>query len=155
MCRACLAYDLAAAVVAATMRATSMALAVVIVMVATYVGVILQRSCQQCLHCLIGITADTAVPTNAGSRQCRLRTATNAATDQHIGIQAAQQTGQRTVSGAIGIHDSGGYDLAVYDFIDLKSLSVAKMLKNLSSFISNRNFHNSSSSFLFLLPFGV
>ena len=58
------------------------------------------------------------------------------------------------MAAAVGVHDLRPADLPVGDLIDLKGLGVAKVLKDLSVFISHCDFHG-GSSFLFVRVRGV
>ena len=113
----------------------------VIVMAALYIGVIVEVACQECRYCRVAVAADAAVQTDARLCQCHLCTAADAAADQHICADGRKQAHQCAVSLTVCVHDSLGYDLAVFHFIHLKLLGVSEMLEDLLIFIGNCNFH--------------
>ena len=81
------------------MGATGMAFAVVmVVVVAADIGIKVQCACQEQGNSLIGIATDTAVELNTSLAECHLCAAADAAADQNIGIQCAQNTGQCAVT---------------------------------------------------------
>lgn len=140
----CYFLSLAAAVVAAAVLAAGVWLAavLVIVMVAMDGGVEAQRPGQQGAYRLVRTAADAAVEFDARLGQGRLGAAADAATDQNIRPQRAEDAGQGAVAAAIGVHHLGGEDLPVLHIVDLKLLRVAKVLKDLSVFVSDRNSHH-------------
>ena len=138
----------AAAVTAAAVIAAGMLLPVVvivvIVVIAADIGIEVQRTGQEQGNCLIGISPDTAVKLDAGLVQRHLGTAADTAADQNIGMKTAQQICQCAMTAAHGINDLGGNDLAVFHIIDLELGTVAKMLENITAFVSNCNSHDES-----------
>ena len=135
----------AAAVTAAAVIAAGMLLTVVvIVVIAADIGVKVQSAGQEQGYCLISIPADTAVKLDAGLVQRHLGTAADTAADQNIGMTTAQQICQCAMTAAHGINDLGGNDLAVFRIIDLELGTVAKMLENITAFVSNCNSHDES-----------
>ena len=131
-----------AAVAAAAVITAGMLLTVVmVVVVAADIGIKVQCACQEQGNSLIRITANAAVKLDASLCQCHLCAAADAATDQHICLEVAQQTGQCAVTAAHGVDHLGGNDLAVFHIVDLKLGAVAKVLENISVFVSNCDSH--------------
>ncbi len=131
----------AAAVTAAGMTAVSM---LVIVVVASDVGVIAEITRKQCLDSRVAGAYDTAKQTNACLRESHLRTAANTTADQNISIQTCKDGSKRTMSLSVRVYHSGGNDLSILNVVNLERLGVTEMLKDLFVFISNCNSHNNS-----------
>ena len=111
---------LAAAVVTAGVTS----LAVLMVMVVTVnVGIVAQTSVEQCAHRRVSVPADTAVELDARIGECC----------------------QCAVTTAVGVNDFRMSDFAVHSFIKLELLGVTEVLKDLTVFIGNCNFHNGIS----------
>lgn len=141
--------------VALAVVAAGMAFAVALAVVVTVdVGVIAQVAGQQRVHRGVGVPAHTAVEADADPGQGDLCAAADAPADQRIHAALHQKAGQRPVAAAVGVHDLRPADLSVGDLIDLKGLGVAKVLKDLSVFISHCDFHG-GFSFLFVRVRGV
>ena len=132
------------AAAAAVITADMLLPVVVIVVIAADIGIEVQRTGQEQGNCLIGISPDTAVKLDAGLVQRHLGTAADTAADQNIGMKTAQQICQCAMTAAHGINDLGGNDLAVFRIIDLELGTVAKMLENITAFVSNCNSHDES-----------
>ena len=133
---------LAAAVVAAGV--TSFAVRMVMV-IAVDVGVVAQISAEQCAHRGVSVPADTAVELDARLGQCCLCTAADASADQSVHTVLHQEACQCAVTTAIGVNDFRMSDFAVRSFIKLELFGMAEMLKDLTVFIGNCNFHNGIS----------
>lgn len=131
---------------------TAVALVVVLtVVIAHHIGVIGQGSGGQCFRRRIRITVHAAIQLDTCRRQCRLGTAADTAADQRVHMQRAQNARQRAVAAAVGIHHFRGNDVAVFHIVDLELLRVAKVLKNFSVFVSDRNSHDGFSFWLCIL----
>lgn len=127
--------------VALAVVAAGVAFAVALAVVVTAdVGVIAQVAGQQRVYRGVGVPAHTAVEADAGPGQGDLCAAADAPADQRIHAALHQKAGQRPVAAAVGVHDLRPADLSVGDLIDLKGLGVAKVLKDLSVFISHCDF---------------
>ena len=111
------------------------------VMVAADVGIVIQVACQECFYSVICVTGNAAVELDAGLSQCHLGTTADAAADQNVNTAAKEETCQSAVAAAVGVHDLGGYDGAVFHVVDLKLLGVAEMLEDQLVCVSNCNFH--------------
>ena len=130
---------------------TAVALVVVLSVVAAHhIGVIGQRSGSQLLCRLVRVTGYTAIQLDACRCQRRLGAAADAAADQRVHMQRAQNTCKRAVAAAVGIHHLGGHDFAVFHIVDLELLRVAEVLKYLSVFLSNCNSHDVFSFWFFI-----
>ena len=133
----------AAVVRAATVVATAVSTVavLVIVVVALDVGVIAEIVCKKRLDRCIARTADTAVELDACLRKSHLCATADTSADQYRYILLCEKSRKRTVTATVRIHDRCGNDLAVLYCVDLKLLGVSEMLKDLSVFVSNCNFH--------------
>ncbi len=143
---------LAAAVVTAGVTS----LAVLMVMVVTVnIGIVAQISAEQCAHRCVSVPADTAIELDTRLGQSCLRTAADASADQSVYTVLHQEACQCAVTTAIGVNDFRMDDFAVRSFIKLELFGVAEMLKNLTVFIGNCNFHNGISFTIFTCFFRV
>ena len=97
---------------------------------------------------IVRAAAGTAVKFNARFCQRPLCAAANPAANKDINLQRLQHAGQSAVSAAVGIHHPAGDKLAVLHLVKLELLRMAKVLKDLSVFVSNRNFHHHFPPFL-------
>ena len=137
---------LAAAVVTAGVTS----LAVLMVMVVTVnIGIVAQISAEQCAHRCVSFSTDTAVELDTRLGQSCLRTAADASANQSVHTVLHQEACQCAVTAAVGVNDFRMRDFAVRSFIKLELFSVAEMLKNLTVFIGNCNFHNGISFAIF------
>ena len=137
---------MAAVLAAAVVTAGVTSLAVLMVMVVTVnIGIVAQISAEQCTHCRISVPADTAVELDARFGECCLRTSTDASANQSVHTVLHQEACQCAVTAAVGVNDFRMDDFSVRSFIKLELFGVAEMLKNLTVFIGNCNFHNGIS----------
>jgi len=135
-------------VIAAAVIAAGVAFAVVMVMmVALNIGIKAQITCQEVCDRCVGIAAAATVKLNTCLSQGHLCTAADAAADQNICIQCAQNTGQGTVTAATGVDHFGCHNGAVLNFVNLELLGVTEMLEDLAVGVSYCNFHNLNRSF--------
>ena len=131
---------------AAVITAGVTSLAVLMVMVVTVnIGIVAQISAEQCTHCCVSVPTDTAVELDARFGQSRLCTAADASANQSVHSVLHQKACQCTVTAAVGINNFRMNNLAVRSFIKLELFCVTEMLKNLTVFIGNCNFHNGFS----------
>lgn len=125
--------------------AVSAMLMLPVVMGTHSVGVILEVMGQQGLHLGIRISLGAGVKLNAGLSQRRSRSSADSAADKDAHTLALQKPSQRTVAAAVGIHHLAAYYRTILYLVDFKLLGVSKVLKNLSVFKSNCNFHLKAS----------
>ena len=78
-------------------------------------------------------------------RTAPLEAAADAAADERVHAVLHQKACQCAVTAAVGVNDFRMSDFAVRSFIKLELFGVAEMLKNLTVFIGNCNFHNGIS----------
>ena len=128
-----------AATVVAT--AVSTVAVLVIVVVALDVRIIAEIVRKIRLDCCVARTADTAVELDARLRKSHLCATADPAADQYRYILLCEKSRKRTVTATVRIHDRCGNNLTVLDCVDLELLGVTEMLKDLSVFVSNCNFH--------------
>lgn len=141
---------MAAMLAAAVVTAGVTSLAVLMVMVVTVnIGIVAQISAEQCAHRCVSVPADTAVELDTRLGQGCLRTAADASANQSVHAVLHQEACQCAVTAAVGVNDFRMSDFAVHSFIKLELLGVAEMLKDLTVFIGNCNFHNRISFAIF------
>ena len=137
-----------AAVTAATVIAAGVAFAV---MVTADVGIVIQVACQECLHSIVSIAGNAAVELDACLSQSHLSAAADAAADQNVNAAAEEEASQGAVAAAVGVHDLGGNDGAVFNVVDLELLGMAEVLEDQFVCVSNCNFHGIKNSFEFVV----
>ena len=125
----------------AVLTATAFMVMVLPVVVALNMGIEIQLSFQECFHSSVRIAGNTAIQLNVSRCQGHLGAAANAAADQNLRVQRVQNTCQRAVAAAVGIHHLGRNDLALSHIIDFELLGVAKVLEDLTIVISYRDSH--------------
>ena len=128
----------AAAVIAAFVSLFSV---LVIVVVALDVRIIAEIVRKKRLDRCIARTADTAVELDARLRKSHLCATADTSADQYRYVLLREKSRKCAVTASVRIHDRCGNDLAVLYCVDLKLLGVTEMLKDLSVFVSNCNFH--------------
>ena len=143
---------LAAAVVTADVPILAMSMVMV---VTVNIGIVAQISAEQCAHRRVSVPADSAVELDARLGQCCLRTAADASTDQSVYTVLHQEACQCAVTAAVGVNDFRMSDFTVRSFIKLELFGMAEMLKNLTVFIGNCNFHHGISFAIFIGFFRV
>lgn len=111
------------------------------------VGIKVKRSSKQSLNGLVRLTGDASVQLNVSGLQSSAGTAADSAADQDIDLQCGENTGQCSVSAAVGVYYLRGEDFAVLNIIKLKLLGMTEVLKNFSVFISNCDSHYMNSFF--------
>ena len=90
-------------------------------------------------------SADTAVELDARLGQSLLRTAADASANQSVYTVLHQEACQCAVTTAVGVNDFRMSDFTVRSFIKFELFGMAEMLKDLTVFIGNCNFHNGIS----------
>ena len=133
-------------IAAAVVTAGVTSFAVLVVMVVTVnIGIVAQISAEQCVHRRVSVPAGTAVELDARFGQSCLRTSADASANQSVHAVLHQEDCQCAVTAAVGINNSRMSDVAVRSFINLELFGMAEMLKDLTVFIGNCNFHNGIS----------
>ena len=89
----------------------------------------------------VGRSLNTGVELDPRVSQRHLRAHSNAAADQGVHFCRLQESGQRSVSAAVGIHYLFVYDLTLFHIIQLELFGMSEMLKDLSVFKSNCDSH--------------
>ena len=92
---------------AAAVLAAGVVIAVVMVMmIASCIGVIMKIACDQAFCRLIRVSADPAKESDARIGKCHLRSCSNAAADQRIHLVRRKEVCKRTVTASVGIDHS-------------------------------------------------
>ena len=138
-----LCVELVAAVTAAAVIAAGVTFAVGVV-AALDVGVIDQFATEECLHSLVGIALDAAIELDACLCQRHPGAAADAAADQDVHMERLKKACQRAVTGAQGINNLAGQDLAVLGMVDLELCGVTEMLIDFFVFVGNCDDHEIS-----------
>ena len=111
------------------------------VVVASGIGIILQRILCQSLRSCVGRTGNAAVEPDPRLGQRSLCAHADAAADQRIRLRSFQKAGQRPMAAAAGGDDLLCDDLTVLYVIELELLRVSEMLEDLSVFVSDCDSH--------------
>ena len=137
-----LALVMTAAAFVAFLVAALVAFAVMmVVVVALSIRIEIQTSTDKGFYCFVCITAYAAIQLDASLCQSHLRTAADAAANKDICIQRRKESGQGTVSAAVGVKNFCVYDFAVLYLVKLKLCGMTEVLKDLTVFIGYCNFH--------------
>ena len=121
--------------------AVSTVVVLVIVVVALDIGVIAEIVRKIRLDRCIARAAYTAVELDARLCKSHLCATANASADENVSTECLQKSRKCSVTASVCVRDLGGNDLTVFYSVDLKLLGVSEVLKDLSVFISNCNFH--------------
>ena len=113
----------------------------VIVVVAAYIGIEVERAAEERIHGAVCVAAYPTVQADSCFGQSDLCAAADAAANQRVHAVSGQKTGQRAVAAAIGGHNFTLADLSIRHVIQLELLCVSKMLENLTIFVGDSNFH--------------
>lgn len=111
-------------------------------MAAADVGIVAELAEKQRVHRRIRVSADAAVELYARLCKHRLSAAADAAADKSVNAVECQKARQRTVTAAVCADNSLADDFSVLNIIELELLRVAEVLKNLTVFIGNCDFHD-------------
>ena len=125
-----------------------MPFAVIVVVRTDGIGIVLQAACEQSGHLGVRVSGHAGIELNPRLGQGIAGAAADTAADQHLRAALPQEARQGPVSAAVGIHHPAGDKLAVLHLVKLELLRMAKVLKDLSVFVSNRNFHHHFPPFL-------
>lgn len=113
-----------------------------LVMAALHIRDVSKISCEQRLYSRVRVSGHTAVQPDSCRRERVLRASSDSAADQRVRLQRVQDLRQRPVALSVRADHLGGDDLPILHIVNLKLLRMAKVLKNLSVFISNCNFYD-------------
>ena len=91
-------------------------------MTADNIRVIIKFAGEEIFHCRIRTAAHAAIKTDSCISKRILRPAANAAANQHVDCITAQDTGQCSMTLAIGANDFAFDDLSILSFIHLEFL---------------------------------
>ncbi len=111
------------------------------VMVAGGIRVEFQIIVQIIANSLIGAARNTSDKSDAGFAQSVLGAASDASADQDVYASFLEEACQSSVTAATCADHLFAFYVLVFDVIDLETLGVAKMLEDLTIFISNGDFH--------------
>ncbi len=126
------------------MRAAGVSL-LVTVMVIVCIGVKDEMPSQIIGHSCICITGNTAEQLDASLCKCILCPCANAAAENNVGTMLYKETNQCTVPLTVGRKNLGAYDLVAFRFIKLELSRMTKVLKYLTVFVRNCDFHGKLS----------
>ena len=135
----------ARAVMPATVVATSVTLAVMVVVVTFYVRIKSKRAAEECFDCGITGTADSAVKPDASLSECHLCATADATANKCIHVECGKQSCKCSVTAAVGINHFAIDYFPVLCDINLELLGMTEVLKDLSVFLSYCNFQCAGS----------
>ena len=113
----------------------------VVMMCAVYIRVKDELTSQIVCNNSICIARNSAEQLNARLCQSRLRTSTNAAAEDNIRAVPFKEAHQCAVALTIGGDHLTAQDLTVFCIVDFELCGVAKVLKHLTIFVRNCDFH--------------
>jgi hypothetical protein len=131
----------AAAVCTAAMVTASVVSCAVLMVTAIGVGVVAEIACNKSFNRLIAISAYTAQKLDARTGKCHLGTTSDASANQHVCTKRQENGCERAMSLTVGANNGAVCDFSVRYGVYLKLLGMSEVLKNLSVFVSNCNFH--------------
>jgi hypothetical protein len=118
---------------------------VMVMMVASGVGIKLERSFGQRLSCRVCGAAHTAEKLNASLGQRILSPNADTSADQSVSLGCFQEPGKCSMAAAVGIDDLLSDNLSVLHIIELELLCVSEMLKDFPVFKGYCDSHDSCS----------
>ena len=139
--KALMAAMIAAIVTAATMVTAGVLLSVMVVVIAFCIGVIGKGSGDTGSNRIVCISADTAEQLNTCLGKSHLGAAANTSANEDINAEAGKQPCQCAVTASVCVNDLCLYNGIVLDIIHLELCGMAEVLKDISVFISDCNFH--------------
>ncbi len=116
-------------------------MAFAVVVIAYGLRVVLERAGSKGAGRSVCRACDAAIERDAGLSERHLGTHADAAADQRIHLCGLQETGQGTVSAAVGIHNLFPDNGSVLHIIELELLGASEVLKDVSVFIGCCNSH--------------
>ena len=119
--------------------------AAAVVVGAAGVGIVVQFTCQEGFHSIIGIAVNTAVEIDACLVQSSTGAAADAAADQGVNLVGGQVASQCTVAGTGDAEDLSVDDGTVLDLVELELGGVAEVGEDLFVLISNSDKHDNFS----------
>lgn len=122
-----------------------------IVMIALYIGIIMKVVGKVCVNCRISVAGNTAKQLNTTFGKCNLCTASDAAADQDIRMQRAENIGKRAVPLTVGVDEAAIHHLTVLNIVNLKLLGMSEILINVAIFVCYCNSHDIFSFIHFIL----
>ena len=132
----------AVVIAAAAVIAAGVAFTVMVMVVALNIGIEAKITGKLIFHCGVCIAPNTAVELDTSLLEGHLCAAADTAADQHICIQAGQNTGQSAVAAAAGIYNLGRNNSAIFHFVYLELLGVTEVLEDQTISVSDCDFHN-------------
>ena len=130
----------------AAVVAAGVSLAVVVVVVAFYVGIKSERAAEQCFNCGIRGTADAAVKLDAGFCKCCLCATADAAAYKSVNAERRKKSCKCSVTAAVGINNFAIDYFPIFSSIDHILFGMTEVLKDLPVFVSYCNFNCAVSS---------
>lgn len=134
-------------IVTAAMFAAGM---IVVMVIAVGAGILRENAGEQLGDRLIRGAGDAGIELDIGVIQRDLRAHADAAANQRIHALRGEETGERAMTAALR-RDDGTDHLAVLHFVDLELLGMAKVLENLTVFVSDCNLHQTIPPMLLVL----
>ena len=126
-----------------------------LVMIAAGVRIIFQASFCQGFRRHVSVTVHPGIQPDTCVRQRHLSAHANAAAYQRVCLGSLQETGQRSMTAAVGIYDLLPDDFAILHIIELELLRVSEMLEDLSVFIGDCDSHGFASFLIDVFWYGA
>lgn len=127
---------------AVLMFAALVPFSMVAMMAAMHVRIISEVSGQQSVHSIIGAASYTSIEGDSGFCQRILCAGANASTNQRVNVQIREQNCKCAMAAAFCAYNFCICNFPVCNVIYFELFGMPEVLKNISIFISNCNFHN-------------
>ena len=125
----------------AAMVAASVPLAVMVVVVAFYIGIKSKRAAEQCFDCVIAGTVNTTEKLDTGLGKCHLCATADATANKSVNAENRKQSCKCSVTATVSINNLAVYNFSILCGIDFKLLGMTEVLEDLSVFVSYCNFY--------------
>ena len=128
----------------ATASAALMAVAVLVaVATATARGALGLRDLarKEGVHDVVAVARRTGIDIDAGLSESVNSPAADATADEHVNAARCKHAGKSAMPSTIRAYYLRGYNLAIFDVVDLELLRSTKVLENLTVFVGHRNPH--------------
>ena len=104
--------------------------AMVLMVIATGIGIIVKRSGSKRFCCFICRSLYTGVQFDSGLRKCHLSAHADATADQRIDFCLLQEACQQAVATTVGVYNLGIHDSAVFHIVQFELFRVTEVLEN-------------------------
>ena len=94
------------------------------------------------IHDVVAVARRAGIDIDAGLSEGVNSTAADATADKHVDAACCKHAGKSAMTSTIRAYYLRGYNLAIFDVVDLELLRSTKVLENLTVFVGYRNPHS-------------